>query len=72
MRRIIHVVYGTIAYLLFLASFAYFIGFLSGIGVPKSVDSGPATGRLGAVAWNIGAQRPEKLKRLVMINSPRP
>jgi pimeloyl-ACP methyl ester carboxylesterase len=26
----------------------------------------------GAVAWNIGAQRPEKLKRLVIINSPHP
>ena len=26
----------------------------------------------GAVAWNIGAQRSEKLKRLVMINSPHP
>ena len=26
----------------------------------------------GAVAWNIGAQRPDKLKRLVMINSPHP
>jgi len=26
----------------------------------------------GAVAWNLGAQRPEKLKRLVMINSPHP
>ena len=26
----------------------------------------------GAVAWNIGAQRPEKLKGLVIINSPHP
>jgi pimeloyl-ACP methyl ester carboxylesterase len=26
----------------------------------------------GAVAWNIGAQRADKLKRLVMINSPHP
>jgi len=53
MRRILHVVYGTVAYLLFLASFAYFIGFLSGIGVPKSVDSGPAATALEAVAWNV-------------------
>jgi protein-S-isoprenylcysteine O-methyltransferase Ste14 len=54
MRRILCIVYGTIAYLLFVATWAYFIGFLSGIGVPKSVDSGPATGRLEAVAWNLG------------------
>jgi methanethiol S-methyltransferase len=53
MRRLLHVVYGTVAYLLFLASFAYFIGFLSGFGVPKSVDSGPAAGRLEAVVWDV-------------------
>jgi len=54
MRRILCVVYGLLAYLLFVASFAYFVGFLSGIGVPKSVDSGPATGPLSAVAWDLG------------------
>jgi protein-S-isoprenylcysteine O-methyltransferase Ste14 len=53
MRRLLHVVYGTVAYLLFLASFAYFIGFLSGVGVPKSVDSGPAATPLEAVAWDL-------------------
>ena len=26
----------------------------------------------GAVAWNLAAQRPEKLKRLVIVNSPHP
>jgi protein-S-isoprenylcysteine O-methyltransferase Ste14 len=54
MRRILCVVYGTIAYLLFLATWAYFVGFLSGIGVPKSVDSGPPTRPLSAVAWDVG------------------
>jgi methanethiol S-methyltransferase len=54
MRYLLRVVYGTLAYLLFLAVWAYFIGFLSGIGVPKSVDSGPATGALAAVAWDVG------------------
>jgi len=54
MRRFICVVYGTIAYLLFLASFAYFIGFLAGIGVPKSVDSGPPARPVEAVAWDVG------------------
>ncbi|HEY7373790.1 MAG TPA: NnrU family protein [Polyangia bacterium] len=55
MRRILFVLYGTLAYLLFLASFVYFIGFLSGLGVPKSVDSGAPPGRpLEAVAWDVG------------------
>jgi len=54
MRRFLCVVYGMVAYLLFLAVWAYFVGFLSGIGVPRSVDSGPATGRLEAVAWDVG------------------
>jgi protein-S-isoprenylcysteine O-methyltransferase Ste14 len=53
MRRFLCVVYGTVAYLLFLATWLYFIGFLSGIGVPKSVDSGPAGGPLEAVAWDV-------------------
>jgi protein-S-isoprenylcysteine O-methyltransferase Ste14 len=54
MRRLLCVIYGSVAFLLFVATWAYFIGFLSGIGVPKTVDSGPVTGRLAAVAWNVG------------------
>jgi protein-S-isoprenylcysteine O-methyltransferase Ste14 len=54
MRRLLCVVYGTVAYLLFLATWATFIGFLSGIAVPKSIDSGPAARPLEAVAWNVG------------------
>lgn len=54
MRRFLCLLYGTLAYLLFLAVWAYFIGFLAGIVVPKSVDSGPATGPLRAAAWDLG------------------
>jgi protein-S-isoprenylcysteine O-methyltransferase Ste14 len=54
MRRILYVVYGSLAYLLFVATWAYFIGFLSGIVVPKAVDSGPAVGALRAVGWDVG------------------
>jgi protein-S-isoprenylcysteine O-methyltransferase Ste14 len=54
MRRLFFVVYGTLAYLLFLGTWAYFIGFLSGIVVPKSVDSGPTAGALESVAWDLG------------------
>ena len=53
MERLLCVVYGTLAYLLFLATQTYFIGFLSGIAVPKSVDGGPAPGALEAVAGDL-------------------
>jgi protein-S-isoprenylcysteine O-methyltransferase Ste14 len=43
MRRIAIFMYGTISYLLFLASFLYAIGFLGNFMVPKSMDS-PAEG----------------------------
>lgn len=39
-RRIATVLYGAIAYLAFLGTFAYAIGFLAGRGVPKGVDDG--------------------------------
>ena len=48
MGRLLCVVYGAFAYLLFLATWVYFIGFLSGIAVPKSVDSAPPAGALEA------------------------
>lgn len=43
-KRALLLGYGAAAYLLFLAVFAYTIGFLagSGVGVPKGVDDGPA------------------------------
>jgi protein-S-isoprenylcysteine O-methyltransferase Ste14 len=54
MRRILFVVYGVFAYVLFVATWAYFVGFLSGFVVPKSVDGGPAAGTLEAIAWDVG------------------
>jgi protein-S-isoprenylcysteine O-methyltransferase Ste14 len=40
MKKIILLIYGLIAYLLFLASFLYFIGFMEDTVVPKTIDSG--------------------------------
>ena len=45
MARILTLAYGIVSYAAFLATFAYAVGFLGNVGVPKSIDS-PA-----AVPW---------------------
>ena len=40
MGRLFGFLYGIVAYLVFFATFLYAIGFVAGIGVPKTIDSG--------------------------------
>jgi methanethiol S-methyltransferase len=40
MGRIIGFLFGLVAYLVFLPTFLYAIGFVTGVGVPKTIDSG--------------------------------
>jgi len=46
--------YGTVAYLLFLATFLYAIGFIGNIFVPKSIDSSPSSPIGQALLFAIG------------------
>lgn len=46
MARLLALVYGSFCYMVFLGAFTYAIGFVSGLGVPKHIDSG-ASGDFG-------------------------
>jgi protein-S-isoprenylcysteine O-methyltransferase Ste14 len=54
MSRVLFFAYGTVSYLIFLATFLYAIGFIGNFGVPRTLD-GVATEPLGrALAINAG------------------
>jgi methanethiol S-methyltransferase len=51
--RLVAFVYGIFAYLVFFGSFLYAIGFVSGLVVPKTIDSGPTGSAAGAFIVDI-------------------
>jgi protein-S-isoprenylcysteine O-methyltransferase Ste14 len=51
--RLAGLVYGTTSYVIFLGTFLYAIGFVSGLIVPKTIDSGAATTPLKAIIVNL-------------------
>src|SRR6516162_7790043 len=53
MGRIIGFLFGLVAYAIFLGAFLYAIGFVSGLAVPKTIDSGPAAPVAQALIINI-------------------
>jgi protein-S-isoprenylcysteine O-methyltransferase Ste14 len=53
MTRIASIWFGLIAYAIFLGTFLYMIGFVSGAVVPKSIDTGPAVPTIQAVVVNL-------------------
>jgi methanethiol S-methyltransferase len=53
MGRILALLYGSVAYLVFLGTFLYAIGFATGLMVPKTVDTGSITPTGEALVVNI-------------------
>ena len=53
MQRLFIRLYAVFAYTTFLAVFVYFIGFVAGWGVPTTIDDGPPTSALLAVAIDV-------------------
>lgn len=54
MRRVFILAYGVVAYVAFLATLSYAIGFVGGWFVPRNIDNGPASNSPWHVAMNVG------------------
>ncbi len=54
MKKQLAFAYGVVAYLMFLGVYAYLVGFLANIGVPKSIDSGEPSSQAVSFLVNLG------------------
>lgn len=53
MNKTVAILYGVIAYVVFLAAFLYAIGFVESMVVPKAINDGEATSAITAVIINV-------------------
>jgi methanethiol S-methyltransferase len=52
-KRLLAIIYSSLAYLLFLAAILYTVGFIGGLVVPKSINSGVSGPSGSAVLWDV-------------------
>src|ERR1700751_4153870 len=70
MGRIIGFLFGLLAYAVFLGTFLYAIGFVSGVAGPKTIDSGPAAPMAQALIINILLMSLFAVQHSVMARQP--
>ena len=54
MRKMILLIYGILAYIIFLIAFLYSIGFVNNLWVPKGIDIGVEINLMTALLFNVG------------------
>ena len=70
MGRIVSFLYGLAAYLVFFVTFLYAIGFVSGLVVPKTIDTGPVVPIAEALIVNVLLMTLFALQHSVMARKP--
>jgi protein-S-isoprenylcysteine O-methyltransferase Ste14 len=70
MGRTLSFLYGLAVYLLFLAAFTYAIGFVSGVAVPKTIDTGPVVPLTEAIVINLLLLTVFALQHSIMARKP--
>jgi len=70
MGRVVAFLYGSAAYLVFLVAFLYAIGFVSGLVVPKTVDTGPVVPLIEALVVNLLLMSLFAVQHSVMARKP--
>jgi protein-S-isoprenylcysteine O-methyltransferase Ste14 len=53
MNRVVAFLYGILSYVVFFITFLYAVGFVAGLAVPKSIDSGPVVPAANAMSVDI-------------------
>lgn len=66
MKKVLVIIYGVIAYLVFLVAFLYAIGFVGNLFVPKSIDSGGEASLMTSLIINLSLMSLFALQHSIM------